>query len=112
MKPKVISMCLYMAHINKKYTCMELFKFWPNNNPRYNDQELLQRNEEVGGELLEAGQSGKQGNFGKEGMHEESDSWKEEQHTHMHGRPNNVMFRVLVMYCNGWRAKNRINIVT
>jgi hypothetical protein len=33
----------------------------------------------VGG-LLEAGQRGKKGDFGKEGMHEESDNWKEEQH--------------------------------
>jgi hypothetical protein len=45
--------------------------------------------------------AGKKGDFGKESMHEESDSWKEEQHTCMHGRPNNVRVRVLVMYCNG-----------
>jgi hypothetical protein len=32
---------------------------------------------------------------------EESDSWKEEHHTHMHGRPNDIRVRVLVMYCNG-----------
>jgi hypothetical protein len=32
--------------------------------------------------LLEAGQRGKKGDFGKEGMHEGSDNWKEEKHTH------------------------------
>jgi hypothetical protein len=51
--------------------------------------------------MLEADQSGKQGDFGKEGMHEESDSWKEEQHARMHGRPNDGRVRVFVMYCNG-----------
>jgi hypothetical protein len=50
----------------------------------------------VGG-LLEASQRGKKGNFGKEGMHEESDSWKEEKHTLMHGRPNDVRVRVFAM---------------
>jgi hypothetical protein len=39
---------------------------------------------------LEVGQSRKKGDFGKEGMHEGSDSWKEEKHTHLHGRPNDV----------------------
>jgi hypothetical protein len=34
--------------------------------------------------LLEAIQRGKKGHFGKEGMHEESDSRKEEKHTRMH----------------------------
>jgi hypothetical protein len=36
--------------------------------------------------MLEAGQGGKQGVFGKEIMHEESDSWKEAQHAHIKGR--------------------------
>jgi hypothetical protein len=45
-------------------------------------------------------------------MHEESDSWKEEQHMPMHGRPNDVRVRVLVMYCNGLKRKKCINIVT
>jgi hypothetical protein len=43
----------------------------------------------------------KKGDFGKESMHEESDSWKEEQHARMQGRPNDGRVRVLVMYCNG-----------
>jgi hypothetical protein len=34
--------------------------------------------------LLEASQRGNKGHFGKEGMHEESDSRKEEQHTCIH----------------------------
>jgi hypothetical protein len=54
----------------------------------------------VGG-LLEAYQRGKQGNFGKEGMHKERDNWKEEQHARMHGIPNDIRVRVFVMYCNG-----------
>jgi hypothetical protein len=45
--------------------------------------------------------SPKKGIFGKESMHEESDSWKEEQHVCMQGRPNDGRVRVLVMYCNG-----------
>jgi hypothetical protein len=48
----------------------------------------------------------KQGGFGKESMHEESDSWKEEQHARMQGRPNDIRARVLVMYCNGRRDEN------
>jgi hypothetical protein len=51
--------------------------------------------------MLEADQSGKKGDFGKESMHEESDNWKEEQHAHMQGRPNDGRVRVLVIYCNG-----------
>jgi hypothetical protein len=51
--------------------------------------------------MLEVGQSRKKGNFGKEGKHKENDSWKEKHHTHMHGRPNDVRVRVLVIYCNG-----------
>jgi hypothetical protein len=43
----------------------------------------------------------KQGDFGKESMHEERNNWKEEHHTCMQGRPNDVRVRVLVMYCNG-----------
>jgi hypothetical protein len=49
---------------------------------------------------LEAGKSGKKGYFGKEGMHKESDSWKKEKHTPMHGRPNDVRVRVFVIHCN------------
>jgi hypothetical protein len=55
----------------------------------------------VGG-LLEAGQSGKKGYFWKEGMHEGSNNWKEEQHAHMHGIPNDVRVRFFAMYCNRW----------
>jgi hypothetical protein len=51
--------------------------------------------------LLEVGQGGKKGDFGKEGMHEESNNSKEKQHVHMHGRPNNGRVRVLLMYFNG-----------
>jgi hypothetical protein len=54
----------------------------------------------VGG-LLEAGRIRKKGYFGKKGMHEESDNWKEEQHARMHGRPNDVRVRVFVIHCNG-----------
>jgi hypothetical protein len=54
----------------------------------------------VGG-LLEADHNGKKSYFGKEGMHEERDSWKEEQHACMHGRPNNVRVRFFVIHCNG-----------
>jgi hypothetical protein len=43
----------------------------------------------------------KKGYFGKEGMHEESDGWKEEQHMRIHGRPNDVRVRVFVINCNG-----------
>jgi hypothetical protein len=43
----------------------------------------------------------KKGDFWKESMHEESDSWKEEQHACMQGRPNDGRVRVLVMDCNG-----------
>jgi hypothetical protein len=39
--------------------------------------------------------------FGKEGMHEESDRWKEEKHARMHGRPNDTRVRVFVIHCNG-----------
>jgi hypothetical protein len=51
--------------------------------------------------MLEAGQIGKKGYFGKKNMHEESDSWKEEQHAHMHGRPNDIRVMVFVIHCNG-----------
>jgi hypothetical protein len=50
--------------------------------------------------------AGKKGNFGKEGMHEESDSWKEEKHTHMHGRPNDIRVRVLQYIVMARRARN------
>jgi hypothetical protein len=53
------------------------------------------------GGLLEVDQSGKKGYFGKEGMHEESNNWKEEKHARMHGRPNNVRVRFFVIHCNG-----------
>jgi hypothetical protein len=52
--------------------------------------------------LLEAGQSEKKGYFGKVGMHEGSESWKEEQHAHMYGIPNDVRVRVFAIHCNGW----------
>ena len=52
----------------------------------------------VGG-LLEVGQSENKDDFGKEGMHEERDSWKEEHHTCMHRRPNDI--KVFVIHCNG-----------
>jgi hypothetical protein len=42
----------------------------------------------------------------KESVHTESDSWMEEQHTHMGGRPNVGRVRVLVMNSNGGRAKD------
>jgi uncharacterized UBP type Zn finger protein len=44
--------------------------------------------------------------LGKEGMHEERCSWKEENHACMHGRPNNVRVRVFSIHCNGWQAIN------
>jgi hypothetical protein len=47
--------------------------------------------------MLEVGQRGKKDDFGKEGMHEESDSWKEEQNACMHGRPNDVRVRVFAI---------------
>jgi hypothetical protein len=43
----------------------------------------------------------KKGYFGKKGMQEESDIWKEKQHAHMHGRPNDARVRVFVIHCNG-----------
>jgi hypothetical protein len=39
--------------------------------------------------------------FWKEGMHEENDSWKKDEHACMHGRPNEAMVMVFVIYCNG-----------
>jgi hypothetical protein len=68
--------------------------------------------------LLAAGRSGKKDDRGErkcaeseatigrkrsmqESVHEESDSWMEEHHTHMGGRPNIGRVRVLVMNCNG-----------
>jgi hypothetical protein len=38
--------------------------------------------------------------FGKKYMQEESDSWKEKQHTRMHGRPNDARVRVFLIHCN------------
>ena len=46
-------------------------------------------------------ESEKKGYFGKKGMHEESDNWKEEQDACMHGRPNDIRVRVFVIHCNG-----------
>jgi hypothetical protein len=54
----------------------------------------------VGG-LLEEGQNENKGYFGKKGMHEESDSWKEDKHAHMHGITNDLRVRVFVIHCNG-----------
>jgi hypothetical protein len=51
--------------------------------------------------VLEACQIRKKGYFGKKYMQEESDSWKEKQHTSMHGRPNDTRVRVFVIHCNG-----------
>jgi hypothetical protein len=47
--------------------------------------------------MLEAYESGKKGYFGKKGMHEESDRWKEEKHVRMHVRPNDVRVRIFVI---------------
>jgi hypothetical protein len=44
--------------------------------------------------------------FGTKGMHEKSDSWKEEDHVHMHGRLNNAKVRFFVIQCNGLLARN------
>jgi hypothetical protein len=63
-----------------------------------NDRILMQ--------VLKADQSRKKGYLGKEGMHDESDNWKEEKHTRMHGIPNNVRVRVLAIHYNGQRARN------
>jgi hypothetical protein len=52
----------------------------------------------VGG-LLEAGRIRKERLFWEE-RHEERDNWKEEQHTHMHGRPNEVRVGDFVIHCN------------
>jgi hypothetical protein len=35
----------------------------------------------------------------QESMHKGSDSWEEEQHTHMGGRPNIGRVRVFVIHC-------------
>jgi hypothetical protein len=50
---------------------------------------------------LEIGQIRTKDHFVKKCMHKESDSWKEEKHAHMHGRPNDVRVRVFVIHCNG-----------
>jgi hypothetical protein len=52
--------------------------------------------------LLETGHNGKKHYFGKEGMHEGSDKWKEEKHAHIRGIPNDVRVRVFAIHCNGW----------
>jgi hypothetical protein len=56
--------------------------------------------------MLDAGQSEKKGYFGKEGMHEGRNSWKEEQDTCMHGIPKDTRVRAFEIHCNDWRAIN------
>jgi hypothetical protein len=56
--------------------------------------------------VLEVGQSIKKGYFGKECMHEESDTWKEEKQACMHGRPNVVRVMIFAIHFNGCRARN------
>jgi len=56
----------------------------------------------ISGSLIEEDQRKKKSYFGKEGMHEESDRWKEEQKACMHGRPNDIRVRVFAIHCNGW----------
>jgi hypothetical protein len=51
--------------------------------------------------VLAAGQIRKKGYFGKKGMHEERNNWKEEKHMCMQGRPKNIRVRVFVIHCNG-----------
>jgi hypothetical protein len=43
----------------------------------------------------------------QEGVHKESDNWKEEQHACMGGRPNVGRVRVLVIYCK-WTEEPEI----
>jgi hypothetical protein len=50
---------------------------------------------------LEADQSRKEEDFWKDGMHKESDSWKEEQQVCMHGRPNDDRVGDFIIFCNG-----------
>jgi hypothetical protein len=52
--------------------------------------------------LLEANQSENKVYFGKEGMHDERDNWKEEKHIRMHEIPNAIRVRVFSIHCNGW----------
>jgi hypothetical protein len=54
----------------------------------------------VGG-LLEAVQIRKKGYFGKKGMQEENDTWKEKKHACMHVRPNDARVRFFVIHYNG-----------
>jgi hypothetical protein len=46
----------------------------------------------------------------QEGVHKESNNWKEEQHTCMEGRPNVGRVRVLVIYCKRLKSPKYINI--
>jgi len=39
--------------------------------------------------------------FGKKGMYEKSDSWKEEKNAHMHGRLNDIRVRFFLIHYNG-----------
>ena len=61
------------------------------------------------GVLLEAGRIRKKGYFGKKGMDEERDSWKEELHACIHGIPNDVRVRVLVIHCKWLKSPIYIN---
>jgi len=45
----------------------------------------------------------------QERMHKERDNWKEEQHTHIRGRPNISRVRVLGMYCKWLKSPKFIN---
>jgi hypothetical protein len=46
----------------------------------------------------------------KEGVHKESDNWKEEQNARMGGRPEDNRVRVLVRYCKWMKSPKCINI--
>jgi hypothetical protein len=48
----------------------------------------------------------------QESVHKESDSWKEEQHACMGGRPNVGRVRVLVIHCKWLKSPIYINIDT
>ena len=48
----------------------------------------------------------------QENVHKGSDSWEEEQHTHMGGRPNVGRVRVFVIHCKWMKNPIDINIDT
>jgi hypothetical protein len=52
--------------------------------------------------LLEVGRIRNKGYFGKKGIQEERDKWKEKKHMCMHGIPNDARVRVFVIHYNGW----------